>query len=139
MIQVKNIKKKFKEVYTSFFLEKIWKCPTRTFPRLPAILLLLMSRFLFSHRYLSIGVTARQGGKLASVFGKIIKNFSVSSIRAGARHRHPDDRAAISHPLYSVFFGKRSEKNGLFFKKVLIPSFDRPVHTQKITKRSPLF
>jgi hypothetical protein len=76
---------------------------------------------------------------LAPDFRKNFKNFSESTVPAGARHRHPDDRAAISHPLYSGFFGKRSGKNGLFFKKVLIPSFDRPVHTQKIAKRSPPF
>ena len=58
---------------------------------------------------------------MAPVFGKNLKNLPFSSIRAGARDRHPDDRAAISHPLYSGFFGKRSEKNGLFLKKV----FDR--------------
>jgi len=90
----------------------------------------------FAHE-LSIEVTARQGCKLAPVFGKKFKKFPGSSIRAGARHRHPDDRAAISHPLYSVFFGKRSEKNGLFSKKVRILPLWRPVHTQKIAKRSP--
>ena len=49
----------------------------------------------------------------------------------------PDDRAVTRHPLYSVFFGKRSEKNGLFSKKVRILPLWRPVHTQKIAKRSP--
>jgi len=69
---------------------------------------------------------------------KKFKNFPDASVPAGARHRHlSDDRTVTRHSLYSVFFGKRSEKNGLFSKKVRILPLWRPVHTQKIAKRSP--
>ena len=76
---------------------------------------------------------------LAPVFRKNFKIFLKSPVPAGARHRHPDDRAAILHSLYSGFFGKRSEKNGLFLKKVLIPILCRHVYTQKKAKCSPFF
>ncbi len=92
----------------------------------------------FAHE-LSIGVTARQIENWPLFSEKIQKFFGFVHPGRCATPSSTDDRAAIPHPLYSGFFGKRSEKNGLFLKKVLIAPTCRPVHTQKITKRSTLF
>ena len=64
-------------------------------------------------------------------------HFSEKKTKKSPGPRIPRDERL--HTLYSKFFGKRSEKNGLFLKKVLIPSFCRYVHTQKIAKRSTFF